>query len=298
MFKVADLRERVMLSMATDLALRMSDFIKLKKADLPDLNQEPPIPFEIMTGKEDVIANAFLSAETIELLKSYAVHLNQREKDRRMRAERQGRKIQENPYLFPSNGSKPITEERVNGLLKLLAEKAQMNTAGKSLTFHCFRRMFLSASIDSGIGLTAGKKLVGKAIPQSDDTYLTTVQLRDKFVQLKKFLTIKQTSEPGSGEKIENLKNVVAKLEEDLTEQRTITHAVTEKNIQVARELEEMKKQLAGFQTFVEFLRGVGVTDDMLIQLTLEKLHREQKEVPEGKRPKGPIRIREEPKKH
>jgi hypothetical protein len=58
---------------------------------------------------------------------------------------------------------------------------------GKSLTFHCFRKMFLSASIDSGIGLTAGKKLCGKAIARSDDTYLTTVKLSEKFIQLKKF---------------------------------------------------------------------------------------------------------------
>jgi hypothetical protein len=44
--------------------------------------------------------------------------------------------------------------------------------------------MSLSASIDSGIGLTAGKKLCGKAIAQSDDTYLTTAKLREKFTQL------------------------------------------------------------------------------------------------------------------
>jgi site-specific recombinase XerD len=298
MFNVADLRERVMLSMATDLALRMSDFIRIKKSDLPDLNQDPPIPFEVMTQKEDVIATAFLSSETVELLKSYVVHLGQREKDRGQRARRRGGKLQENPYLFPSNGGKPITEERVNGLLKILAEKAQINTSGKSLTFHCFRKMFLSASIDSGIGLTAGKKLIGKAIPQSDDTYLTTVQLRTKFIQLKKFLTINQTPEPESEKKIEDLKDVVTGLEKDLTRQEKITQTVTEKNVQITRALEGMKKQIEGFQKFVEFLRDLGVTDDMLAQLALEKLHREEKEIPEGERPKGPIRIREETKKH
>jgi site-specific recombinase XerD len=159
--------------MATDLGLRMSDFIRIKKSDLPDLNQEPPIPFDIMTSKEDVIANAFLSIESVELLKSYTVHLGQRERDRWGRAERQGRKIRENQYLFPSNGSRPITEERVNGLLKILAEKAQINTNGKSLTFHCFRKIFLSASIDSGIGLTAGKKLIG-ARAQHSYNYVST----------------------------------------------------------------------------------------------------------------------------
>jgi len=59
MFQVADLRERVILSMATDLGLRIGDFLELKKSDLSPLNQEPPISFEIMTGKESVIAHAF-----------------------------------------------------------------------------------------------------------------------------------------------------------------------------------------------------------------------------------------------
>jgi integrase len=277
MFKVADLRERVMLSMATDLALRISDFIKLKKSDLPDLNQEPPISFEIMTSKEDVIANGFLSAETVELLKSYAVHLDQREKDRRERANREDKKHRENPYLFPSNGAKPITEERVNGLLKILAEKAQINSNGKSLTFHCFRKMFLSASIDSGIGLTAGKKLIGKAIPQSDDTYLTTVQLMPKFIQLKKFLTIKQTLEPGNQDKIESLKDAVTKLQQDLTQQQVVTQTVTEKNIKITKEFENLSKRLAETELTLSSIRKV-LTPEMLTKLQLEQLHKEYEE--------------------
>jgi integrase len=275
MFNVADLRERVILSMATDLALRMSDFIRLKKSDLPDLTQEPPIPFEIMTGKEDVVANAFLSDETVELLKSYNGALSQREKDRKQRARRQGGKIRENPYLFPSSGSRPITQERVNGLLKILAEKAQINTMGKSLTFHCFRKMFLSTSIDSGIGLTAGKKLIGKAIPQSDDTYLTTVQLRVKFIQLKKFLTIQQTQEPESEKKIEDLKDVVTGLQKNLSQQEKITKTVTEKNEQITKELEKMKQQLEQFQIFAAFVEEVGLTDDLVKRIRSGNVTRE-----------------------
>jgi integrase len=178
MFAVANFRERVILSMATDLGLRVSDFLKIKKQDLPDLSLEAPISFDVMTEKEDVIARGFLSQETVELLKKYIKTLP---KDK--------------PYLFPSsqNKPKPISRTQIGNLLKDLAQKAglKVNT-GKSLTFHCFRKMLLSAAIDSGIGLTAGKKLVGKTIPQSDNTYLTTVKLRDKFVQLKKFQTIKQ----------------------------------------------------------------------------------------------------------
>jgi hypothetical protein len=218
MFDVADLRERVILSMATDLGLRISDFIKIKKNDLPLLDQEPPVTFDVMTGKEEVVAHGFLSAETIELLKVYLPTLNKKE----------------NPYLFPSNGKRPISDEWLNQLLRKLVEKAQIELNGKSLTFHCFRKMFLSASIDSGIGLTAGKKLCGKAIARSDDTYLTTVKLREKSVQLKKFLTVKQSAKL-EGSVVEKLEKAVSKLSEELEQQRTITQAVTAENVKIRK---------------------------------------------------------------
>jgi len=154
MFKFADLKAKVILSMATDLGLRISDFIKIKKADIPSIKSETPIAFDVMTEKEEVVAHGFLSDETVQLLKLYLSTLKS-----------------ENAYLFPSNGKSHVSDEWLNRLLKKLASKAQIEMNGKSLTFHCFRKMFLSSSIDSGIGLTSGKKLCGKAITQSDDTY-------------------------------------------------------------------------------------------------------------------------------
>ena len=157
MYAVADLRERVILSMATDLGLRIGDFVGIKKNQIPTADQEPPISFDVMTNKEDVIAHGFLSKESIDLLKVYLPTLEGKT----------------NPFLFPSNGQSHISDEWVGKLLKRLALKAKLTLNGKKLTFHCFRKMFLSASIDSGIGLVAGKMLCGKTIAQSDETYLT-----------------------------------------------------------------------------------------------------------------------------
>jgi len=198
MFQVADLRERVILSLATDLGLRIGDFLELKKTDLPSSNQEAPVSFDIMTNKEDVIAHSFLSQETADLLRVYLPTLE---------------KKNDNPYLFPSNGKSHISDEWMNRLLQNLADKAQVILNGKDLTFHCFRKMFLSASVDSGIGLTAGKKLCGKSISQSDDTYLTTVNLGQKFVQLKKFLGIREQPILETG-KLESLKAAISRLQE------------------------------------------------------------------------------------
>jgi hypothetical protein len=99
--------------------------------------------------------------------------------------------------------------------------------------------MFLSVSVDSGIGLTAGKLMCGKAIPKSDSTYLTTVKLREKFIQLKKFLSIKQDSRIET-EKIGSLKNAINKLQEELTVQKTITETVSEQNLKLKSEIEAL----------------------------------------------------------
>ena len=229
MYAVANFRERVILSMATDLGLRISDFLKIKKQDLPDLSLEAPISFDVMTDKEDVIAKGFLSQETVELIKKY------------LKALPEG-----NPYLFPSsqNNPKPISRTQIGNLLNDLAQKAGLNVNnGKSLTFHCFRKMLLSASIDSGIGLTAGKKLVGKKIPQSDDTYLTTINLRNKFIQIKNFLTIKEQPRI-DGENIETFKKAISKLQEDLTTQKTITDVISRENQEIKRQFAENEKEL------------------------------------------------------
>ncbi len=225
MFEVADLRERVILSLATDLGLRISDFIKIKKGDLSLLDQEPPVMFDVMTGKEEVVAHGFLSSETTELLRLYLPTLKK-----------------DNLYLFPSNGKRHISDEWLNRLLKKLVDKAQIRLNGKSLTFHCFRKMFLSTAIDSGIGLTAGKKLCGKAIPKSDDTYLTTVRLGEKFIQLKKFITIKQTVQPETHEIVEQLRTAVTKLQEDVNAYKTVAETITEKNQDFEEQIIEMRK--------------------------------------------------------
>jgi integrase len=226
MFQVANLKERSVLALAVDTGLRISDFLKIKKTDLPSPDQETPVAFTLLTQKEKIPAHCFLSQETIDLLKTYLPTLQKKN----------------NMYLFASNGKSHISDEAVSKMLKRLAEKAQLDLNGKRLTFHCFRKMFLSASIDSGIGMTAGKKLCGKAIARSDDTYLTTVKLREKFIQLKKFLTIRQSMK-SEGQELEKLGSLVARLAEELEQQKAVTKAVTGENLKIRREFE---KQVAG----------------------------------------------------
>jgi len=225
MFEVANLKERTVLSVAVDTGLRISDFLTIKKTDLPLLDKEPPIGFELLTQKEKIPAHCFLSEESVELLKTYLPTLRKKN----------------NVYLFASNGKSHISDEAISKMLKRLAERAQIDLNGKRLSFHCFRKMFLSASIDSGIGLTAGKLLCGKAVPKSDATYLTTVKLREKFIQLKRFLSISEQPRI-EAEKLESLKKAISKLQEDLTVQKTITETVSEENLKLKADMEALSK--------------------------------------------------------
>jgi hypothetical protein len=108
---------------------------------------------------------------------------------------------------------------------------------------------------------TAGKKLCGKAIAQSDDTYLTTIKLREKFVELKKFLVIKESSRL-EGSVVEKLETVVSRLSEELEQQKVVTAAVRGENLRVRREFEkrvaELNEEIAAAQLIGEQVARIG----------------------------------------
>ena len=248
MYAVANLRDKVILCMATDLGWRIGDFKNIQIKDLPDLSQEPPISFERKTQKCKTIACGFLSEETVKILKLYLKELEDSNTKSKI-------------FLFPSKGNRHIdyylSDEALSKILRKLTKQARIETNGKKVTFHCFRKMLLSAAINSGVGLVVGKKLVGKQIGFSDDTYLTDLALREKFTQLKHFLTINQQTKTET-EQTGALKKAVAKLSEDLTTQRLVSDIVSQKNVKIEQELQEMKKQMHEMQRTLKYLRNVS----------------------------------------
>jgi site-specific recombinase XerD len=103
MFQVANLKERMVLSLAVDTGLRISDFLTIKKTELPPLDKKPPIAFTLLAQKEKIPAYCFLSQETINLLKTYLPTLRKKN----------------NEYLFASNGKSHISDEAVSNMQKL-----------------------------------------------------------------------------------------------------------------------------------------------------------------------------------
>jgi integrase len=234
MFNVADLRGRVILSMGLDLGWRISDFLKIEKDSLPNLNQEPPIRIEAITQKCNIIAKSFLSGESVELLKTYLPTLKP-----------------ENPYLFQSNSDKHpnLDPETIGDILKGLAQKAKIKIPkGKRLRFHCFRKRFLSTCADLKIDVNTAKLLVGKDVESSMLTYLSEVSHRQAFIEIKSVLTLmngRKTVVEAKDVEIEKLKKRIEELESYI---KIMTALNNEQLIKQA--VDEFKKQ--GFkETFV-----------------------------------------------
>jgi integrase len=212
MFAVADMKQRVMLSMAKDLGLRIGDFVRIKK-DLPDLNQEPPIAFDVMTHKEGVLAKCHLSAETVELLKTYVPMLANNP----------------NPYLFPSNSEGFLKEDTIGWNLKQLAEKAGLTIpSGKRLTFHAFRKLFISTGKNLNVDPDVIKAMCGKGVAQDIMAYMTGVQWRKAFSQIADVLKI-QGFTAKNHVRLEDLEERNKKLEETVFDQDLRIQALLER---------------------------------------------------------------------
>jgi integrase len=231
MYDAADsLRDKVLLLVGKDLGWRLADVLSIKKDEVPDLEQEPPIPFQRITNKEKVLAKGFLSDETIAILKAYLPTL----------------KSKLNPYLFPSNGKGPITDDTVNNLLRTLAEKAGIKVPnGQALTFHCFRKMFLTYCIEAGVGLTAGKLMCGKAVAQSDSTYIHNARLKKLFLQLQKMIRVTDVATYTAGQdRVEQLEKTIETLKQDVLSHETAWQLGDKKLKALEQQVQRLEGQL------------------------------------------------------
>jgi integrase len=169
MYAIADLRGKLILSLGLDLAWRVNDFLSLKKSDIPDLNQECPIPIQKTTQKETEISCTFISCESVALLKEYMPNLPT-----------------DNEYLFPNTSKGHAEDSIINSIIQDLATKIQMPIPkGKRFTFHAFRKRFLSTAMSLGIQEETMYLLVGKSIDKSHEVYFGDVKLKNAFVTVR-----------------------------------------------------------------------------------------------------------------
>ena len=213
MFLMANrLRDKLIISMGKDLGARIGDFVKITKDMLPDLDQEAPIPFEMMTEKENVLAKSFISEETVKLLKQYLPSLSEN-----------------NPYLFPSmNGSKKhLGQEAINRGLRKLAKKAKIVIPKrKRLRFHAFRKRFYSTCANLSIPVDVAKMLVGKKVEDSSLAYMSEVKHREAFIKVYEKLRLTEKTKEKKPIPTTEVERRLYDLEEKVANQKRLIHAV------------------------------------------------------------------------
>ncbi len=188
MVAVADLKEQVILEVLL-LGLRIGDAITLKVSDLDKLEQETPIELKLRATKEGTVYETFISQEFKDTLKLYLPTV-------------------EGKWLFKGIRKDSHTkDETLNLSLKNLANRAGIQLHGR-LHWHCGRKLVMRTGAELGISPWIVKKIVGKSIPKSDDTYLSDTDLREGFLKLSAVLKLKPKTVNGKISDIEELTKI------------------------------------------------------------------------------------------
>jgi integrase len=216
MAKVSDLREQILLEVLL-LGLRIGDVVNLEWKTF-DVNGELPIPIQVITKKEQVEAQGFISGEFKELLDKYLPTLDKK-----------------NRYLFQSKKGN-LTTKRIDGILKDLGNRAGIKTHGL-FRWHIGRKLFLRTCAELGISSWSAKLMCGKSIPASDDTYVHDAELKNDFIKVSKVLRLRQEVQ-GNGR--------VSDMQKELEELRTVMKVLA-KYVSLLKQTVSYKRSAKGF---------------------------------------------------
>ena len=170
MANVSDLREQHFLE-GYLMGFRIGDVALLEWRKF-DQKGEPPIPVDINTKKEQVVARAFINEEFKKRLDKYRPLLDK-----------------SNPYLFQSKRKRHLSSKQMNNILKSLVERAGISNNGL-FRWHTGRKLFLRTCAELGISSWSAKLMCGKSIPASDDTYVHDAELKGDFLKISKVLRL------------------------------------------------------------------------------------------------------------
>ncbi len=233
MFHVAkDLRSKLLISIGNDLGWRISDIINIKRSELPNLEQNPPIEWIQTTKKEKVVAKSCLSKTTIALLKEYLFSFPTK-----------------NPYLYHSNTRNHISDETVNARLRDLARDAGIELGNMRLRWHCFRKMIISQAKNLGIDPDIIKLMVGKSVKKDILTYMTGIDVKTAFSKLQEVLGIRAFTEESEDiiktmeGKVKGLENAMIQLEQENMNFKTRIDLMQKSQKDNVEQIAELRKE-------------------------------------------------------
>jgi site-specific recombinase XerD len=249
MFHVAkDLRSKLLVSMGNDLGWRISDILSIKREELPNLEQDPPIEWIRITKKEKIVGKSCLSKTTVTLLKEYLSTFPT-----------------ENPFLFHNNAKGHIDEETVTARLRDLARDAGIELGNMKLRWHCFRKMIISQAKNLGIDPDIIKLMVGKSVKKDMLTYMTGIDVKTAFKNLQEILGIKTFAEESENiveameTEIKELKQALIRVQQDANAYKKESEVLTERITELEAKLKEHGEVLEAIPTMqrqIAYLKG------------------------------------------
>ncbi len=241
-----DLRTKLIISLLTDMPMRISDLITLKRAELPDLSQPAPIEFTRIAQKEKTVQRSCLSETTVSLLKEYLTTYP----------------TKENPYLFNVNSHSYLEDERVTERLRDLALEAKILLGNYKFTVHCFRKYIISEAQNLSLNPDIVGIMTGKAVNKSLLTYMTTVNIKQAFMKLQTATGLKLVGVVREDEKEEWL--------QDMQRQAAIIESVREAQKRIIDEIDGLGKD---FKESINLLIQVSEKHkDPKLKAAIEKL--------------------------
>ena len=249
MFHVAkDLRSKLLVSMGNDLGWRISDILSIKRKELPNLEQDPPIEWIRITKKEKIMGKSCLSKTTVALLKEYLFSFPTK-----------------NLHLFHSNTKGHIAEETVNARLRDLARDAGIELGNMKLRWHCFRKMIISQAKNLGIDPDIIRLMVGKSVKKDILTYMTGIDVKTAFNKLQEVLGIKAFTEESENvveameTEIKELKQALIRVQQDANAYKKESEVLTERVTELEARLKEHGEVLEVIPTMqkqIAYLKG------------------------------------------
>lgn len=194
MYEVSNLTEKTILAMATNIPMRINDFNEIRKSWVLPLfdSEEFPVWFEYETRKTKTVMPCFITEETAKLLRKYIKTLKK-----------------DNNFLFQGRGKNKLDEDSINRTLRNLVKKADIDTRGKRVRFHMFRKVFISVGRNM-IGLSDDqlKMLTGKAVKEDMDAYYVNMKPKPWFMEIANQLRLTGYTVKNH-ERVENLTKMV-----------------------------------------------------------------------------------------
>jgi hypothetical protein len=168
MFYVADVRGKAVLSTAISLGFSIEDFSELKRDFIENFvnkslsEKRDFIGFSYERGKTGAESRSHLTPESVNSLSAWFQYID---------AKRAEKGLEKSEWVWCNGNGGHLNEQTLNDIIKDLVQKANIQTTGK-VKFHLLRKYVMGAVHRAGFSSWETKRLVGKEIPTSDDTYL------------------------------------------------------------------------------------------------------------------------------